>query len=111
MNIAETSEKAIVDKFDLERAPMPLVLAIAPNGAITGGFPTKFEEQQLLDAFATPGTEKLIKSLQNGKLVFVCVQNAKRNPTMWQCRAFVISRPTCSLPARPRSLRSTLATR
>ena len=77
MNIADSSEKAIVDKFDLSRAPMPLVLAIAPNGAITGGFPTKFEEQQLLDAFATPGTEKVMKSLQDGKLVFVCVQNAK----------------------------------
>ena len=77
VNITDTSEKAIVDKFDLGRAPMPLVLAIAPNGAITGGFPTKFEEQQLLDAFATPGTEKVMKSLQEGNLVFVCVQNDK----------------------------------
>jgi hypothetical protein len=77
VNITSASEKAIVDKYDLSRAPMPLVLAIAPNGAITGGFPGKFEEQELLDAFATPGTEKVMKSLQDGKLVFVCVQNAK----------------------------------
>ena len=77
VNITDSSEKAIVDKFDLSRAPMPLVLAMAPNGAITGGFPTKFEEQQLLDAFATPGTEKVMKPLQDGKLVFVCVQNDK----------------------------------
>jgi len=77
VNIADTSEKAIVDKFDLSRAPMPLVLAMAPNGAITGRFPTKFDEQQLLDAFATPGTEKVMKWLQDGKLVFVCVQNGK----------------------------------
>ena len=77
VDITNASEKAIVDKFDLSRAPMPLVLAVAPNGAITGGFPTKFEEQQLLDAFATPGTEKVMKSLQDGKLVFVCVQNDK----------------------------------
>jgi len=69
VNITDASEKPIVDKFDLSRAPMPLVLAMAPNGAITGGFPTKFEEQQLLDAFATPGTEKVMKSLQDGKLV------------------------------------------
>ena len=53
----------------MSRAPMPLVLAIAPNGAITGGFPTRFEEEQLLGAFATPGTQKVIKSLQEGKLV------------------------------------------
>jgi hypothetical protein len=77
VNITDTSEKAIVDKFDLSRAPMPLVLAIAPNGAVTGGFAIEFDEQQLLDAFATPGTEKVMKSLQDGKLVFVCVQNGK----------------------------------
>jgi hypothetical protein len=77
VNITDASEKAVVDKFDLTRAPMPLVLAIAPNGAITGGFPTKFEEQQLLDAFATPGSEKMVKLLQDGKMVFVCVQNDK----------------------------------
>ncbi|OHB80913.1 MAG: hypothetical protein A2V98_05590 [Planctomycetes bacterium RBG_16_64_12] len=75
VDIADASETAIVDKFDLSRAPMPLVLALAPNGAITGGFPTQFDEQQLVDAFATPGTEKVMKSLQDGKLVFVCVQN------------------------------------
>jgi hypothetical protein len=75
--IADQAEKAIVDKFDLSRAPMPLVLALAPNGAITGGFPNKFEEQQLLDAFATPVTERVMKQLQDKKLVFLCVQNDK----------------------------------
>jgi hypothetical protein len=73
----DSSEKAIVAKFDLGRAPMPLVLAMAPNGAITGGFPNKCEEQQLLNAFATPVTEKVMKQLQDNKLVFVCVQNGK----------------------------------
>ena len=77
VNITDSSEKAIAAKFDLSRAPMPLVLAMAPNGAITGGFPTKFEEQQLLDAFVSPVTEKMMKHLQDGKLVFVCVQNGK----------------------------------
>jgi hypothetical protein len=77
IDVADPAEKAIVAKLDVGRAPMPLVLAMAPNGAITGGFPTKFEEQQLLDAFATPCTQKAIKQLQDGKLVFVCVQNDK----------------------------------
>ena len=45
--------------------------------AVTGGFPTKFEEKQLLDAFVSPATEKCMKSLQDGKLVFLCIQNAK----------------------------------
>jgi hypothetical protein len=77
VNVADSSEKDIVAKFDLSRAPMPLALAMAPNGAITGGFPTKFEEKQLLEAFATPVTEKVVKQLQDGKLVFVCIQNGK----------------------------------
>ena len=70
VNANDPAEKAIVAKFDLARAPMPLVLAMAPNGAITGGFPTKFEEQQLLKAFATPVTEKVMKHLQDNRLVF-----------------------------------------
>jgi hypothetical protein len=75
VNTTDSSEKDIVARFDLSRAPMPLVLAMAPNGAITGGFPTKFEEKQLVDAFATPVTERVMKELQDSKLVFVCVQN------------------------------------
>ena len=75
--VSDPVEGGIVEKFGVDRAPMPLVLAMAPNGAITGGFPNKFEEQQLLDAFTTPGTEKVMKQLQDGKLVFVCVQNGK----------------------------------
>ncbi len=77
VNVTEAPEKAVVDKFGLSGAPMPLVLAIAPNGAVTGGFPTKFEEQQLMEAFASPATEKCMKSLQDGKLVFLCIQNEK----------------------------------
>ena len=56
---------------------MPLVLAVAPNGAVTGGFPTTFEKQQLVDAIATPSTQKCLKALQDGKLVFLCVQNGE----------------------------------
>ena len=45
VRVSDPAERGIVKKFDLDRAPMPLVLAIAPNGAIMGGFPTKFEER------------------------------------------------------------------
>jgi len=76
VNVTAVSERAIVDKFGLDRAPMPLILAVAPNGAITGGFPTKAEKQNLLEAFASPGMEKCMKSLQENKLVFLCMQNS-----------------------------------
>jgi hypothetical protein len=79
VKITEPDERSIVEKFELDRAPMPLVLALAPNGAITGGFPSKVEEKDLLEAFATPCTEKCMKALQSNKLVFLCVQNSTTN--------------------------------
>ena len=77
VDVTAASEAAIVKKFGLDRAPMPLVLALAPNGAVTGGFPAKVEKQQLLEAFASPCTEQCMKRLQDNRLVFLCVQNTK----------------------------------
>ena len=76
VSLTDPAERGLVKKFELDRAPMPLVLAIAPNGAIMGGFPTKFEVNDLLNAFGSPCTEKCMKSLQDGKLVLLCVQNS-----------------------------------
>jgi hypothetical protein len=84
LNVTDPAEKAIVEKYMLDRAPMPLVLAVAPNGAITGGFPTRFEEKDLLDAFASPCTAQCMKLLQENKLVLLCVQNSA---TKWNDEA------------------------
>jgi hypothetical protein len=75
VQVTDTAERQIVREFGLDRAPMPLVLVVAPNGAIMGGFPTEFTEERLLGAMGTRGTERCVKSLQDGKLLFVCVQN------------------------------------
>lgn len=77
VRVTDRSESGIVEKFGVNRAPMPLVLAIAPNGAITGGFPREFTEEELLNAFASPALTKCMKPLQEGKLVLLCVQNDK----------------------------------
>jgi hypothetical protein len=72
------SEKEIVAKYGVDRAPMPLVLAIAPVGAVTGGFPAKdLTEVRLHDAVASPAMQKCVKALQDKRLVFVCVQNGR----------------------------------
>lgn len=75
IRIADPREKPLVDKFGLERAPMPLVLAVAPNGAVTKGFAVSFTEQQLREAFVSPCTARCMKALQDRKLVLLCVQN------------------------------------
>jgi hypothetical protein len=76
VDVTAESEQAIVDRFRLQYAPMPLLLTIAPNGVITGGFPVRVSQESLLHAFATPRTTELLKALEEGKLVFLCVQNA-----------------------------------
>ena len=77
VNVIDANEKPVVDKFDVSRAPMPLVIALAPNGAVTKGFPIKFDENQLREAFVSPCTAKCLKCLQDKKLVLLCVQNEK----------------------------------
>ena len=77
VNITDALEKAIVAKFDLSGDPMPLVLTIAPDGAITGGFPTKFEEQQLLDAFAKQHGE--VDEVASGRQARVRVRPEREN--------------------------------
>ena len=71
----DPTEKEIVAKFNLSRAPMPLVLALAPNGVVTGAVHGEFSEERLLAAFAGPGKQACLKALQQRKLVFLCVQN------------------------------------
>ena len=73
IQITDPAEKAIVDKYGLTRAPMPLVLAIAPCGAITKGFTKTFDEKQLRTAFVSPCTQQCLKALQDRKLVLACV--------------------------------------
>jgi hypothetical protein len=77
VQVTDPNEKPIVDKFGLGRAPMPMVLALAPNGAVTKGFPIKFDENRLREGFVSPCTAKCLKALQDRKLVLLCVQNQK----------------------------------
>ena len=70
------SEKGIVEKFRVQTAPMPLVLALAPNGAVTGGFlGQEMNEEKLHSSLASPCMQKCLKALQERKLVFLCAQN------------------------------------
>jgi hypothetical protein len=82
--ISNPSEDGIVTKFGVKDAPMPLAVVLAPNGAVSGSFPGNFTKDQLLGALATPAMEKLLGSLQQGKLVILCVQNGR---TRWNAEA------------------------
>jgi len=76
VDVTDAAEREIVAKYQVDRAPMPLALVVAPGGAVTGGFPGKVTEEQLSGAFVSPGLANSLKALQDGKLVLLCVQNA-----------------------------------
>lgn len=66
-------EQALVEKLGIARAPMPLTVAIAPNGAVTGIFPKALRDEQLTASIVPPTMMRCMKSLQSQKLVFVCL--------------------------------------
>jgi len=68
----------MVEQLKLEGAPMPLVLAIAPNGAVTAGIKgADLTEARLQAAVVSPALQQCLKALQEQKLVFVCMQNGQ----------------------------------
>ncbi len=69
----DPAEKAIVAKFNVSKSPMPLILAIAPCGAVTKAFPENLDEKQLASAFVSPCEALCMKAIQSNKMVFVCV--------------------------------------
>ena len=77
VNVADPLEKAAVDRFGVGRAPMPLILAVAPTGAVTKSWFRDFDAKQLEQAFVSPCEAQCLKALQERKMVLVCVQNGK----------------------------------
>lgn len=77
IHAADPAEKAIIDKFGVRGAPMPMVLAIAPTGAPTKAFPKRFDEAQLEQAFVSPCTAKCMRAMMDRHTVLLCVQNGK----------------------------------
>lgn len=79
INVADPGEQDIVGKFGVSRSPMPLVLVLAPNGAIMGGFPVYqlADDVKLVEAVGCIASEQTMKALQNKNMVALCVQNRK----------------------------------
>jgi hypothetical protein len=75
VQITDPNNAPIVKQFGVSRAPMPLALAIAPNGAVTKGLPVSFNEKQLQEAVVSQGTATCLKALQDRKLVLLCVKH------------------------------------
>ncbi len=77
VDVTDPAQEETVSRFDVSRTPMPLVLAVAPTGAITRYWVRTFDARQLEQAFVSPGESHCLKALQESKMVLVCIQNGK----------------------------------
>lgn len=76
VRIGDPAEQVLVKKYGVARAPMPMTVALAPNGAMTAIHPRRIDDAKFDDAFVTPASAESLKALQEQKIVFVSVRNA-----------------------------------
>ena len=71
INVTDPSQRAVVDRYHVDRAPMPMTLCIAPNGAIMGAIPRQMSEQAVEHLLATPAMTETTKALQDKKIAVI----------------------------------------
>jgi hypothetical protein len=74
--VSAPEEKPTVDAFKVSRAPMPLVLAVAPNGAVTKAWPGDFQAATAAEGMISDAAASCLKAIQDNKLALVSVQNS-----------------------------------
>ncbi len=74
VNISDAANQAIVERYKVGRAPMPLIMCVAANGAITGAIPDKVTDEAVDRLLVTPTMTQCMKALQENKLVLVHVK-------------------------------------
>lgn len=89
MNRSEAANKELVAKYRLAGAPLPLILVIASNGIVTGGYPLRQATPELLIALIpTKKKGEVMLALNQGKSVFIVVSKKsmlKRKEVISKC--------------------------
>jgi hypothetical protein len=80
VRLNDPAERAIAEKYQVTRAPMPMVIAVHPNGAVTGYFHTKATPEQLSECLVSAKKAVCMKALQQNQLVLVCLQTQAKQP-------------------------------
>ncbi|WP_166821666.1 hypothetical protein [Thalassoroseus pseudoceratinae] len=74
VRIDDSAEKALIDRFDATRMPMPAVAVLAPNDAVCIVYPQRVTPEQLTVAIVSPAQAECLKSLQDKKITILCAQ-------------------------------------
>ncbi len=77
IRVSDPAQRDLVKKYGVSRAPMPLVLAVAPNGAVTTAIMHPIDEKKLAEAIVSSASADCLKGIQDGKIVFVCVNRQR----------------------------------
>ncbi|MCG6158230.1 hypothetical protein [Rubinisphaera margarita] len=71
VHVYSKSESAVVEKFDARRLPLPSVIGVAPNGAVTCIYHRSVSSTQLSRSILSPRYADVVLALQNGKIAVV----------------------------------------
>jgi len=80
VNVNDSTKRDVVERYQVSRMPMPTVLCVAPNGAITGAFVRKLSDEAVEGAIVSPAAADIVKALQDKKIVVVHVKQDARSP-------------------------------
>lgn len=74
VNVTDPANKDLIERYKVSRAPMPMVMCVASNGAITGAIPDRINDQTIDKLLVTPTMTQCMKALQEGKIVLIHVK-------------------------------------
>ncbi len=80
IDVNDQANQAVVAQYGVSRAPMPLALCVAKNGAITAVFTRRPNDAALDRALVTPAMVDVTKALQDKKIVVVHVKPRQDAP-------------------------------
>ena len=77
VDVDDPVQQDVVSRYGADRSPIPLTLVVAPNGAVTAGFPNEIKKTDFSGVFVSDGMANVIKVLQSPKLAAVCIQGPR----------------------------------
>jgi hypothetical protein len=90
LNRTDKANEKLVIKYKLESADLPLILVIATNGADAGGtaYLKQTTAQELVDLIPSPKKAEVLKSMGEGKSVFLVVsrKSMSKNKVLENCK-------------------------
>lgn len=80
VNVTDARQRETIDRYHVDRAPMPMVLCVAPNGAVTGAIPRQISEDAIEHVMVTPAMTEATKALQEKRIVVIHVKQDISQP-------------------------------